>query len=89
VQDVKVFIIPRTVSDAEDAETVLRAAMETAGMGVWLLERASGVSHQTLANLRNGRGGVERGKADAIAEALGVPVGDLFWHKDNAPLAGE
>lgn len=88
MQDVKVFIIPRKVERAGQLKTALRAAMDGAGVGVWVLERESGVSHQTLANLANGRGGVERGKADAIAEALGVPVGDLFVHKDGAELVG-
>ena len=86
VPDVKVFIIPRKVQRGGELKTALRAAMDSAGVGVWVLERRSGVSHQTLANLANGKGGVERLEADAIADALGVPAGDLFIHKDGAEL---
>jgi transcriptional regulator with XRE-family HTH domain len=82
--DVKVFIRP--VPDGKGG-TALRAAMEAAGMSTRLLERASGVSRPTIANLANGKGGVERRKADAIAEALGLPVVTLFAHGDGVPPA--
>ena len=85
--DVKVFIIPRKVQRGGVVKTALRVAMDDAGVGVWVLERRSGVSHQTLANLARAQGGVERAKADAIAAALGVPVASLFVHKDFAELA--
>lgn len=84
--DVKVFIIPRKVQRGGELKTALRAAMDDAGVGVWVLERRAGVSHQTVANLARGQGGVERAKADAIAAALGVPVASLFIHKDGAEL---
>ena len=66
--------------------TVLRSAMDEEGVGVHRLKAATGVNHQTLANLANGRGGVEKQKAERIAEALGRPLGALFVHKDGADL---
>lgn len=86
MQDVRVFIIPRLVQRAGDVETALRAAMREAGVGVWVLERRSGVSHGTIWKIRDGVGGIEKRKAEAIADALGVPVDSLFVHKDGAEL---
>jgi hypothetical protein len=80
---VKVFIqpLPGEGADPETGlPTALRLAMDSAGVGVWVLERRSGVSHQTIANLANGKGGIERRKAADIAAALGVPVTELFQH---------
>lgn len=88
MSDVRVFIIPRRVQRSGRVTTALRAAMDEAGVGVWRLKAASGVSHQTLANLANGRGGVEKAKAEAIAGALEKPVTALFVHKDGAELVG-
>jgi hypothetical protein len=84
VEDVKVFIVPLRLGPDK---TALRAAMDEAGVGVWVLQRLSGVSHQTIANLANGKGGVERRKADAIAKALDIPTVRLFAHKDGVPPA--
>ena len=84
MDDVNVYIVPVRVGPDK---TALRVAMDNAKLGVWRLERLSGVSHQTLANLANGKGGVERRKADAIADALGMTTGQLFAHKDGMPPA--
>lgn len=88
MQEVKVFIMPRRVEGPEGVTTALRLRMDEQGVGVHRLKAASGVNHQTLANLANGVGGVELGKARRIAEALDVGVGELFLHKDGAELVG-
>lgn len=88
----RVFIIPRRTGK----HTALRAAMagfdngegKKPGVGCHRLGKATGVSHATIANLRNGVGGVEKAKAEMIAAALGVPVSALFIHKDGAELVG-
>lgn len=85
VPDVKVFIRP--IMAPGGVETVLGQAMAKAGYGVWVMERLSGVSHQTVQNLRKGKGGVERRKADAIAAALDIPTVLLFSHADGMPPA--
>lgn len=82
--DVRVFIRPIPVPGGP---TALRLAMQKAGYGCWVLERLSGVSHGTINNLANGVGGVERRKADAIAQALGMPTVKLFSHGDGVPPA--
>lgn len=87
VPDVKVFIRPIPLPKGSAHATALGQAMEKAGYGVWVMERLSGVSHQTVQNLRNGKGGVERRKADAIAAALDVPTVLLFAHADGVPPA--
>jgi len=83
--DVKVYVRARTAPGG--GETALAVAMRDANKGVWKIEKESGVSHQTVQNLRNGKGGIEQRKAAAIADALGVPTGDLFAHA--ADLAGD
>ena len=88
MEDQRVFIVPRPVKVDGVRVTALRVAMAAAGVGVHRLERASGVSHQTLQNIRAGRGGIERAKAEAIAGALGVHPDALFCHKDGNPAAG-
>lgn len=88
METVKVFIMPRRVEGADGVTTALRQAMDAVGTGVWRLKAASGVSHQTLANLAKGVGGVELQKAERIAAALDRPVGALFLHKDGAELVG-
>lgn len=90
----RVFVMPRTAARGGKLTTALRVAMDNhdngpgqrPGVGVWRLKAACGVSHQTLANLANGVGGVEKSKAERIADALGVTVGALFVHKDGAEL---
>lgn len=90
----RVFIIPRRVEGPAGLTTALRQAMDTynngpgeaPGVGVHRLKAATGVNHQTLANLANGVGGVEKGKAELIAAALNRPVSALFVHKDGAEL---
>ena len=82
--DVRVFIRPIPVPGGP---TELRVAMDKAGYGCWVMERLSGVSHGTINNLANGKGGVERRKADAIAAALGIPTAQLFSHGDGVPPA--
>ncbi|MFJ4168344.1 helix-turn-helix domain-containing protein [Paenarthrobacter sp. NPDC089714] len=84
----KVFIMPRRVEGPDGLTTALRQRMDEVGVGVHRLKAATGVNHQTLANLANGQGGVELKKATRIAEALEVRVGDLFLHKDGAELVG-
>lgn len=86
--EVKVFIMPRRVEGPDGVTTALRVRMDEVGVGVHRLKAASGVNHQTLANLANGVGGVELRKAERIAEALERPVGSLFLHKDGAELVG-
>ncbi|QOP64933.1 helix-turn-helix DNA binding domain protein [Arthrobacter phage Brynnie] len=88
MEDQRVFIMPRRVSGPAGLTTALRRAMDDKEVGVWRLKSACGVSHQTLANLANGVGGVELKKAERIAAALDVPVGSLFVHKDGAELVG-
>jgi transcriptional regulator with XRE-family HTH domain len=78
VEDVKVYVRARRAPGGQ--ETVLRGAMEAAGLGTRRMENRSGVSHQTIQNLRAGIGGVEIRKADAIAKALGMPTVQLFAH---------
>lgn len=87
MEDVRVFIRPITINRDGRKITALRAAMDDAGVGVWIMERRSGVSHGTIHNLRSGKGGVERRKADAIAHALGLPTAKLFSHGDGVPPA--
>lgn len=84
----KVFIMPRRVEGPAGVTTALRQRMDELEIGVHRLKAASGVNHQTLANLANGVGGVELQKARRVAEALDVPVGSLFLHKDGAELVG-
>ena len=88
MEQVKVFIMPRRAEGLEGVTTALRRRMDELGVGVHRLKAASGVNHQTLANLANGIGGVELQKARRIAAALEVPVGALFLHKDGAELVG-
>jgi transcriptional regulator with XRE-family HTH domain len=84
VEEARVFIVPLRV---ESGKTALRAALDEAGLSLAKAAEASGVSKPTIGNLANGKGGVERRKADAIAEALGVPTVRLFAHKDGVPPA--
>ena len=88
MEQVRVFIMPRRVEGLEGVTTALRQRMDELEIGVHRLKAASGVNHQTLANLANGVGGVELQKARRIADALDVPVGSLFLHKDGAELVG-
>ncbi|ALY08879.1 helix-turn-helix DNA binding domain protein [Arthrobacter phage Galaxy] len=88
MEDQRVFIMPRRAEGPAGLTTALRQAMDDKEVGVWRLKAACGVSHQTLANLAKGVGGVELKKAERIAAALGVPVGSLFVHKDGAELVG-
>ncbi|QGH74526.1 helix-turn-helix DNA binding domain protein [Arthrobacter phage Kuleana] len=88
MEQVRVFIMPRRVEGLEGVTTALRLRMDELEIGVHRLKAASGVNHQTLANLANGVGGVELQKARRIADALEVPVGSLFLHKDGAELVG-
>ena len=78
MEDVKVYVRARMALGGQ--ETVLRGAMEKAGYGTRIMERLSGVSHQTIQNLRAGKGGVEQRKAEAIAAALEIPTVQLFAH---------
>jgi hypothetical protein len=78
VDDVKVYVRARPAPGGQG--TVLRRAMADAGLGVHRMQNKSGVSHQTIQNLRAGIGGVEIRKADAIAAALGMPTVQLFAH---------
>lgn len=101
-KEVRVFTSPRRVAvlgengqpvmegDGTTPKTVtaLRLRMNALEVGVWRLKAASGVSHQTLANLANDKGGVELKKAERIAAALDVSLGELFTHKDGADLVG-
>lgn len=73
--------------DNPGGKTALRVAMDKAGYGCWVMQRLSGVSHGTINNLANGKGGVERRKADAIAAALGMSTAMLFHHGDGVPPA--
>jgi transcriptional regulator with XRE-family HTH domain len=75
VPDVKVFI--RAIGD-DGQPTELRKAMDAAGLGVWKLEKATGINHQHIANVANGKGGIERRMAFALADALDRDVDDLF-----------
>jgi transcriptional regulator with XRE-family HTH domain len=74
--DVKVYIRARREEGAE--KTALRLAMDAAKLGSSRLEQLTGINHQHINNVANGKGGIERRKAAALAEALGVPVVDLF-----------
>lgn len=86
--EVRVFIRPRTASDAAgEVKTALRLAMDSGGWSTRTLQAASGVSRPTIANLARGQGGVEKRKAAAISEALGLKVWDLFQHGDSAEVA--
>ncbi|QOI67681.1 helix-turn-helix DNA binding domain protein [Arthrobacter phage Orcanus] len=86
MKEQKVFVMPRPVEGPDGMTTAMRQTMDGLEVGVWRLKAASGVSHQTLANLANGVGGVELKKAERIAAALGAQVGQLFVHKDGAEL---
>ena len=88
MQEQKVFVMPRRVEGPAGVTTAMRQTMDGREVGVWRLKAACGVSHQTLANLANGAGGVELKKAERIAAALDVTVGALFVHKDGAELVG-
>jgi transcriptional regulator with XRE-family HTH domain len=85
MSEVKVYI--RAIK-ADGEPSKLRQAMVAAGFSYKTLARAAGINHQHIANVAKGKGGMERDKADAIAQALGMPVGSLFSHGDKAPLAG-
>jgi transcriptional regulator with XRE-family HTH domain len=85
-EDVKVYIRARREDGAE--KTALRLAMDAAKVSVRHLEKATGINHQHINNVALGRGGIERRKADALAEALGLPVGELFAHADGVAPAG-
>lgn len=84
--NVRVFIRP-VAAPGNNGKTALRVAMDKAGYGCWVMQRLSGVSHGTINNLANGKGGVERRKADAIAAALGMSTALLFSHGDGVPPA--
>lgn len=88
MKEQKVFVMPRPVESPEGMTTAMRQTMDGLEVGVWRLKAACGVSHQTLANLANGNGGVELKKAERIATALGAHVGQLFVHKDGAEIVG-
>jgi lambda repressor-like predicted transcriptional regulator len=64
------------------------AAIDRARTSIRLLEAASGVSRSTISNVAAKPGyGIAKDKAVRIADALGVPVGELFVHRDGAALA--
>jgi transcriptional regulator with XRE-family HTH domain len=87
-KEVRVFIVPRTAEDASgEVKTALRLAMDSAGLSLRALEARSGVSRPTIGNLANGKGGVDKKKAVAISEALGLKVWNLFEHGDSAEVA--
>ncbi|UVK62575.1 helix-turn-helix DNA binding domain protein [Arthrobacter phage TaylorSipht] len=88
MKEQKVFVMPRPVKGRDGMTTAMRQTMDGLDVGVWRLKAACGVSHQTLANLANGVGGVELKKAERIAAALDTSVGALFIHKDGAELVG-
>lgn len=88
MQEQKVFVMPRRAEGPDGVTTAMRLTMDGLEVGVWRLKAACGVSHQTLANLANGVGGVELKKAERIAAALDKQVGNLFVHKDGAELVG-
>lgn len=86
--EVRVFIRPRVREVAPGEKvTALRLAMDSGRWSTRTLQAASGVSRPTIANLANGKGGVEKQKAVAISEALGLKVWDLFQHGDAAEVA--
>ena len=74
--DVNVYI--RAIRRGEDEPTELRKAMDARGASVWSLEKTTSINHQHSANVANGKGGIERRKAGALAKALGIPVSKLF-----------
>jgi transcriptional regulator with XRE-family HTH domain len=84
VPDVKVFIRPIPLPGGG---TALQKAKDAAGLSLREIAELSGVSKPTIGNLANGKGGVERRKADAIAAALDVPTVQLFAHGDGMPPA--
>lgn len=87
VSDVRVFIRPIPLPKGSAHATVLRQALDAAGLSLRTVAELSGVSKPTIGNLANGKGGVERRKADAIAAALDVPTVLLFAHADGTPPA--
>lgn len=74
--DVNVYIRARRKNDDEPTE--LSKAMAAAGLSYRRLGRAAGINHQHVSNVAQGRVGIERRKADAIAKFLGIPVRTLF-----------
>lgn len=66
----------------------LDRAIDAARTSIRGLEADSGVSRSTISNVAGKPGyGIAKDKAVRLADALGVPVGELFVHKDGAPLA--
>ncbi len=66
----------------------LDAAIDRNRTSIRHVAAASGVSKSTISNVAARTGyGIAKEKAVRVAEALGVPVGDLFVHRDGAPLA--
>src|SRR5690606_14816148 len=78
---------PRTIVTCRHA--ALLARMEAVGVGTRELGRRADVNRSTISRLRSGPGvNTDKAKAERIAEALGVHVGDLFMHTDGTPLTG-
>lgn len=74
---------PRTIVEGRDG--VLDAAIDKAGLSTRALEELTGVSRSTVSNACRGMG-IALDKAKLLAEALNQPLGDLFVHRDGAPL---
>ena len=64
----------------------LDRAITAAGLSTRALEEMTGVSRSTVSNACRGSG-IAKDKAERLADAVGVPVGELFVHKDGAALA--
>lgn len=63
-------------------------AIDAARSSLRAVEAESGVSRSTISNVAAKPGyGIAKDKAQRIADSLDVPIGDLFVHRDGAPLA--
>ncbi|GAA4680092.1 helix-turn-helix transcriptional regulator [Nocardioides nanhaiensis] len=63
-------------------------AIDGARQSIRSLEELTGVSRSTISNVAAKPGyGIAKDKAVKIADALGVPVGEVFMHRDGAELA--
>lgn len=82
-----VIVVPRG--------TALADLLETGPYGIRELEeitaeRGQRISRSSLSEHKNDpTRGISKARAALIADIYGVPVGDLFVHKDGAPLAAE
>lgn len=79
----RVYVTTRSVHTDTGPVVALRQVMDDKKVSTRELEAGSGVSRSTLSKITQEPGGsIEKRKAQAVAEALGVRYDDLFISKE-------